>query len=147
MKEILEGRDGVEEEVDPNNLSWCWLARIVGGKPVGNGASSVVGLYRRNQQRECHQFRRTLHLQQSAFFFFSLFFVLSGILSFPTKQTESERENGRRKGMRMENGGNPEESNKPLPFISLINNRSSKNPQPHKGLALLFLTQCLPFFV
>lgn len=53
---LLEGRDGVEEEVDPSYLSRGWLARIVGGEPVRDCASSVVQFDRRRQQWKCHQF-------------------------------------------------------------------------------------------
>lgn len=58
---LLEGRDGIEEEVDPLDLDRGGLARVVGGEPIGDGAGAVGALHRRLQQRERHRWRRALH--------------------------------------------------------------------------------------
>lgn len=76
---LLEGRDGVEEEVDPSYLSRRWLARIVGGEPVRDCASSVVRFDRRRQQWKCHQFWSALHLRRLRFGSTS-FFLPSSVL-------------------------------------------------------------------
>lgn len=60
-RSLLERRDGVEEEIDPGDLSRGGLLGVVGGEPPGDGAGPVVGLYRRHQKREGHQLRRALH--------------------------------------------------------------------------------------
>lgn len=44
---VPKRRDGIEEEVDPRELSWGGFLGIVGREPVWDCASPVVGLDRR----------------------------------------------------------------------------------------------------
>lgn len=62
-KSVLEGGNGIDEEVDPSELRMGGLARVIGGEPIGNGRRSVIRLDRRRQERERHQFRRALHVE------------------------------------------------------------------------------------
>lgn len=44
---VPKRRDGIEEEVDPRELSWGGFLGIVGREPVWDCASPIVGLDRR----------------------------------------------------------------------------------------------------
>lgn len=56
-REKPERRDGIEEKINPGNLSRGCLPGIIRGESVGNSACPVVGFDRSQEQREGHQFR------------------------------------------------------------------------------------------
>lgn len=64
--DVLEGRDDIVEDVDPWELDGGGLARIIGRETVRDGAGSVIGLNRCEQQRKWHQLRRALHLRRAS---------------------------------------------------------------------------------
>lgn len=53
-KGVLEGGNGIAEEVDPGNFGRGSLSRIIGWESVGDRTCPVVGFDWRRQQWKCH---------------------------------------------------------------------------------------------